>query len=58
VAVTFGLIGLVGAVILGYLGHISVTDQTFFGKRYHISQMGWPTAIDEDAPQDDTESGH
>lgn len=47
IAVTFGLIGLVAALFLGYLGHISETDQTFFGKRYHISLKGWPEAIDD-----------
>jgi len=43
--VTFGLFGLLGAIFLGYLGHISETDQTFFGKRYHITLKGWPEPI-------------
>ncbi|MEE9297372.1 MAG: cytochrome bc complex cytochrome b subunit [Phycisphaerae bacterium] len=44
-AVTVGVIGLLGALFLGYLGHISETDQTFFGKRYHIDLLGWPHHI-------------
>ena len=46
-AVTFGLVGLLGALVLGYLGHISGTDRTIYGKRYHISELGWPQLIDE-----------
>ncbi len=51
-AVGFGLIGLLSALFLGYLGHISETDQTFLGKRYHIDLLGWPHLIEEgtDAP--------
>jgi len=51
-AVGFGLIGLLGALFLGYLGHISETDQTFLGKRYHIDLLGRPHLIEEgtDAP--------
>jgi ubiquinol-cytochrome c reductase cytochrome b subunit len=47
-AVGFGILGLVAALFLGYLGHISETEQTFFGKRYHIDLRGWPHAIDEE----------
>ncbi len=52
VAVGFGLVGLFSALVLGYLGHISETERTFFGKRYHISQMGWPEPIEEDADEE------
>ena len=48
VAVGLGLVGLLGALFLGYLGHISETERTFFGKRYHIDLLGWPHLIDED----------
>ena len=48
-AVGVGLIGVLGAVFLGYLGHVSETEQTFFGKRYHIDLLGWPHAIEEGA---------
>jgi len=47
IAVTFGVLGLFGALILGYLGHISETERTYFGRRYHIDLMGWPHRIDE-----------
>jgi ubiquinol-cytochrome c reductase cytochrome b subunit len=45
-AVGLGLVGLLAAVVLGYLGHISETDQTFFGKRYHIDLLGRPHLIE------------
>jgi quinol-cytochrome oxidoreductase complex cytochrome b subunit len=45
IAVGLGLIGLVAAVVLGYLGHVSETDQTFFGRRYHIDHYGVPHRI-------------
>ncbi len=48
-SVGLGLIGLFGALFLGYLGHISETDRTFFGRRYHIDLLGWPHAIEKDA---------
>ena len=47
VAVGIGLLGVVAALFLGVLGHISETDQTFFGKRYHIDLLGRPHLIDE-----------
>lgn len=50
IAVGFGTVGLLAALFLGYLGHISETEQTFFGKRYHIDLMGRPHAIDESEP--------
>lgn len=53
-AVSFGLIGLLGAVFLGYLGHISETDITLFNKRYHIDLLGWPHEIDIDQDADET----
>jgi len=46
-AVGFGLVGLLAALFLGWLGHISETDRTFFGKRYHIDLLGWPHRIQE-----------
>jgi len=52
IAVTIGLVGVLGAVVLGYLGHISESDQTFFGRRYHIDLRGWPHPIDESSPHD------
>jgi len=45
VAVGVGLIGLLAALLLGYLGHISETDRTFFGRRYHIDLKGRPHRI-------------
>jgi quinol-cytochrome oxidoreductase complex cytochrome b subunit len=48
IATSLGMIGLVGALFLGYLGHISETDRTFFGKRYHIDLKGWPHLIEDD----------
>lgn len=50
-AVAFGLVGLLGAVFLGWLGHVSESNQTFFGQRYHIDLKGWPHRI-EDTPSD------
>ncbi len=47
-AVGFGLVGLLGALFLGYLGHISETERTFFGTRYHIDLLGWPHEISEE----------
>jgi quinol-cytochrome oxidoreductase complex cytochrome b subunit len=47
VATGFGLLGLVAALFLGYLGHISETDRTFFGKRYHINLKGWPEPLED-----------
>jgi len=49
IAVGIGLIGLVGALILGTLGHFSETNQTIFGHRYHIDQYGRPHRIDDHA---------
>jgi quinol-cytochrome oxidoreductase complex cytochrome b subunit len=48
IATGLGMIGLVGALFLGYLGHISETERTFFGKRYHIDLKGWPHLIEDD----------
>jgi quinol-cytochrome oxidoreductase complex cytochrome b subunit len=50
-AVGFGIVGLVAALFLGWLGHISETEQTFFGKRYHIDLLGWPHEIVDDGGQ-------
>ncbi len=50
VSTGFGLLGLLAALFLGYLGHISETDRTFFGKRYHISLKGWPVPLEDDHP--------
>ncbi len=41
-AVSIGLVGLVGALFLGWLGHVSETDINVFGQRYHIDLLGWP----------------
>ncbi|MFH0982768.1 MAG: cytochrome bc complex cytochrome b subunit [Planctomycetota bacterium] len=45
-AVGLGVVGLLAALVLGYLGHVSETDQTFFGKRYHIDLLGRPHLIE------------
>jgi quinol-cytochrome oxidoreductase complex cytochrome b subunit len=50
-AVGFGLVGLLGALFLGILGHYSETNVTIFGKRYHINLMGMPHEITGDAAQ-------
>jgi len=55
IAVTFGIIGLLAALFLGYLGHISETDQTFFGKRYHIDLLGRPHRITDTPEQSPSE---
>jgi len=48
-AVSVGLLGLVAALVLGCLGHLSETDRTFFGRRYHIDHYGRPHRIDDGA---------
>jgi quinol-cytochrome oxidoreductase complex cytochrome b subunit len=48
-AVGIGIVGVAAALFLGYLGHISETDQTFLGRRYHIDLLGWPHRITDDA---------
>ncbi len=45
IAVGIGLVGLIGALVLGYLGHVSETEQTFFGTRYHIDHYGVPHRV-------------
>ncbi|MGD2109437.1 MAG: cytochrome bc complex cytochrome b subunit [Phycisphaerae bacterium] len=50
IAVGIGILGLLAAIFLGYLGHISETEVTFFGKRYHIDLLGRPHAIVDDQP--------
>ena len=52
-SVGLGLIGLLAALFLGFLGHISETEQTFFGKRYHIDLLGWPHEIVDDGAAGD-----
>ncbi len=54
VAVTIGMIGLLAALFLGYLGHISETNQTFMGKRYHIDLLGWPSLLEDGGETGDT----
>jgi len=49
VAVGIGLVALLGAVFLGWLGHISETEQTWLGQRYHIDLKGWPHRITDDS---------
>ncbi len=53
IAVSIGLVGLFSALGLGFLGHISETNQTFFGKEYHIDLLGWPHLIEGDAAAPD-----
>jgi len=53
IAVGVGLVGLIGALFLGYLGHVSGTHQTYFGRHYQFSEKGWPTRIADDAPLDE-----
>ncbi len=48
-ATGFGIIGLFGALFLGFLGHISETDMTLFGKQYHIDLLGWPHRVVDDS---------
>lgn len=45
-AVGVGLLGLVAAVFLGILGHLSETNATFFGRTYHFNLLGWPSRVD------------
>lgn len=47
IAVGVGIIGLVGALFLGFLGHVSETDVKFLGRKYHVDLMGWPHQIDD-----------
>jgi len=56
-AVGLGLVGLVGALFLGFLGHISETDQTFLGQRYHIDLLGRPHKIVDGVSASGPESG-
>lgn len=58
VAVGLGLFALLAAVFLGWLGHISETEQTFFGKRYHIDLKGWPHLITDDGAKPNSTTGH
>ncbi len=46
-AVGVGLLGLLAALFLGFLGHVSETNQSFFGKAYHIDLLGWPHQVEE-----------
>ena len=46
IAVAVGLAGLLGAIVLGFLGHVSETEQTFFGRRYHFDHYGRPHQIE------------
>ncbi len=45
-AVTVGLIGLLAALVLGYLGHVSETEQSYFGKRVHFDLLGRPHLVE------------
>ena len=46
-----GLAAVAAMVIgLGALGHLSDTDQTLFGKTYHFDVLGWPHAVEIEAP--------
>ncbi len=44
-----GLLGLFAALLSGYLGDISETEQNFFGRRYHIDLKCRPHLIEHDA---------
>lgn len=58
-ATGIGIVGLLAALFLGYLGHISETEQSFFGRRYFIDLLGRPHAIvDGDASGTDDLPGH
>ena len=48
-AVGFGLIGFLAALFLGVLGHLSETNITLFGTKYHIDLLGRPHAITADS---------
>ena len=45
VSVALGLFAVLAALVLGFLGHISETEQTLFGRRYHIDLLGRPHLI-------------
>lgn len=45
-AVTFGIIGLVAALFLGFLGHVSDSEISVFGKRYFIDLLGKPHPVE------------
>ncbi len=50
IAVSVGLFAVVSAVFLGYLGHVSDSEQTYFGKRYFIDLLGRPHLVTDGAP--------
>jgi len=56
VSVGLGLFALLAAVFLGFLGHISETEQTFLGRRYHIDLLGRPHLITDAESQHNTDS--
>jgi cytochrome b6 len=45
VATTVGVLAVLAAIFLGVLGHISETERTFFGRRYHFDLLGKPHLI-------------
>lgn len=45
VAVTVGIIGIVSALALGALGHISESQHTFFGRTYEFDMYGVPHPV-------------
>lgn len=51
-AVGIGLLGLLAAVFLGVLGHLSETNATFFGRTYHFDLLGWPHPVDDTETKD------
>ncbi len=55
-AVGFGMIGLLAALFLGIVGHLSGTDVSLFGKRYHITEAGWPVSAADHAPPGESEA--
>ena len=41
------MIGLLAALFLGILGHLSESEVSLFGKRYHITHLGWLESVDD-----------
>lgn len=52
VAVTLGILGLLAAIFLGFLGHVSESNVTLFGRTYHVDLMGRPHLVTESTPGD------
>jgi len=50
-AVIVGLAGLLGAIVLGVLGHYSETNVSLLGRTYHIDHYGRPHLVTNQSPQ-------